>query len=75
VAGRGRGRGFRIQLTGAGVNKLCPRVMCPLPSIPGAGCAGGIRGMRAEGRREGKRSGFRRGVIELSGNVLKTRMI
>jgi hypothetical protein len=41
---------------------------------PGAGGAGGIRGTRAEGERENGR-GFERGVNELSGKVLKTRVI
>jgi hypothetical protein len=40
---------------------------------PGAGGAGGIRGTRAEGGRErGKTIGVSKGVIELSGKVLKT---
>jgi hypothetical protein len=40
---------------------------------PGAGGAGGIRGTRAEGKRIDR--GFEKGVNELSGKVLKTRMI
>jgi hypothetical protein len=41
---------------------------------PGAGGAGGIHGTRAEGER-GRRPGLRRGINELSGKVLKTRVI
>jgi hypothetical protein len=40
---------------------------------PGAGGAGGIHGTRSEGERE--RPGFRKGVNELSGKVLKTCVI
>jgi hypothetical protein len=39
------------------------------------GGAGGIRGMRAEGRREGKDDQGFKETIELSGKVLKTRVI
>jgi hypothetical protein len=40
---------------------------------PGAGGAGGIRGTRLRGQRErGKTTGVLKGVVELSGNVLKT---
>jgi hypothetical protein len=41
---------------------------------PSAGGAGGIRGRRVEGERENDR-GFERGVNELGGKVLKTRVI
>jgi hypothetical protein len=41
---------------------------------PSAGGAGEIRGTRAEGER-GKTTGVSKGVVELSGNVLKTRVI
>jgi hypothetical protein len=40
-----------------------------------AGGAGGIRGTRAEGRREGKDDRGFTEIIELSGKVLKTHMI
>jgi hypothetical protein len=40
----------------------------------GAGSAGGIRGTRAEGERV-KTTGVSKGVVELSGNVLKTHVI
>jgi hypothetical protein len=40
---------------------------------PGAGGAGEIRGTLAEGKRIDR--GFKRGVNELSGKVLKTRVI
>jgi hypothetical protein len=43
--------------------------------VPSAGGAGGIRGMRAEGEREGKTTGVPKGINELSGKVLKTRVI
>jgi hypothetical protein len=39
------------------------------------GGAGRIRGTRAEGRREGKDDRGFKEIIELSGKVLKTRMI
>jgi hypothetical protein len=43
---------------------------------PGAGGAGGIRSTRAKGEREwGKTTEVLKGVVELSGNVLKTRVI
>jgi hypothetical protein len=46
---------------------------------PGAGGADGIHGTRAEWERERERErerpGFRKGVNELSGKVLKTRVI
>jgi hypothetical protein len=44
---------------------------------PGVGSAGGIRGTRTKGERErrGKTTGVSKGVVELSGNVLKTRVI
>jgi hypothetical protein len=41
---------------------------------PGVGGASEIRGMRAEGERENGR-GFEKGLSELSGKVLKTRVI
>jgi hypothetical protein len=41
---------------------------------PGAGGADGIRGTRAEGKRE-RTTGVSKGVNELSGKVLKTRVI
>jgi hypothetical protein len=41
---------------------------------PGAGGAGGIRDTRAEGER-GKTTRVSKGVNELSGKVLKTRVI
>jgi hypothetical protein len=40
-----------------------------------AGGAGGIHGTHAEGRREGKDDRGFKEIIELSGKVLKTRMI
>jgi hypothetical protein len=40
-----------------------------------AGGAGGIRGTRAEGRREGKDDRGFKGIVELSGKFLKTRVI
>jgi hypothetical protein len=40
-----------------------------------AGSAGGIRGTHAEGRREGKDDRGFTEIIELSGKVLKTRVI
>jgi hypothetical protein len=39
---------------------------------PGAGGAGGIRGTRAEGKES---TGVSKGINELSGKVLKTRVI
>jgi hypothetical protein len=43
---------------------------------PGAGGAGGICGTRAEGEEgEGETTGVLKGVVELSGNVLKTSVI
>jgi hypothetical protein len=42
---------------------------------PSAGGAGGIRGKHAKGEREGKITGVSKGVIELNGTVLKTRVI
>jgi hypothetical protein len=41
---------------------------------PGAGGAGGTHGTRAEGER-GRTIGVSKGVNELSGEVLKTRVI
>jgi hypothetical protein len=41
---------------------------------PGAGGAGEIRGMRRRGERGGETTGVLKGEVELSGNVLKTRV-
>jgi hypothetical protein len=42
---------------------------------PSVGSAGGIRGTRAEGERGGRTTEVLKGINELSGKVLKTRVI